>query len=829
MQVLFYYDLSEHDLYSSLDGAPVDWWDFICGDKLHGGLRFVQQANGERVEIDREVTLLKVALGLVDARPVAGTFALQIGPDPKSEDNTTATLAWNEGAAGLESAINTTDLEALGLADCEVELVGDSWLVVFPGAEEAVEIKAASNRLRPFAWVDVRAWQQDGEWVHEIRLVQTPYAFTDRTARVVPPPPTVTRISAGGSNESMTWPEIQELYVPPTFAGGYILKRGELRSEPLSVEDDDQDIAAAIEALADEAGDLTVQIVRNNVVQIVFGGSMQGSAYDLLEVQVISAPPGDHSFELDLDDAAAWNALREVAEIDCVLSIEVRYEDSDDPEIIRRSKYQTEVKLVRTQIRDGLSAAPQKDWLRPPLPFDYLPYSEDQVITGNQHWLAAFPQVGNEGLSEYTFDHGLATESLHLTIRENAAGGDVLMHGIDYTWTVDSANAVTVTFLEAPGYGAPQAANELAVLITSAGPVSAFQAHNHAIANVAGLRDELDALAAAIAAIHAGLPTGALGLPEVSATGLVWRIPDMFAVLPVSKPVALSARPASLLDLDLEAPLARIGSSPAVLSKRGGGLLAAVHDAAAESMPALPLPVTPTAGQIGHVFENDTEEEIFLSGGMGRRGVTLLPGQFMAADSRFFYRVSRPDEDENSWYPTDFDLVLAEFFVTAAQLRLKTTFELQVGFELMLARANTKAQWSLVAEIGTLSEEASPATTGINLKAITWDTANPRLSHRIPVTSTPQAHTFGLRVQRYMSRGEDPADTLTLDQILYGAAAGADPPESANFAVRLRLAEFDVEDDVADPRGFILLNGLAVSPDGGQTVNDGLGVARILV
>jgi hypothetical protein len=81
------------------------------------------------------------------------------------------------------------------------------------------------------------------------------------------------------------------------------------------------------------------------------------------------------------------------------------------------------------------------------------------------------------------------------------------------------------------------------------------------------------------------------------------------------------------------------------------------------------------------------------------------------------------------------------------------------------------------------------------------------LEQRIIVTPVPCQHLFGVRLKRFLDGGDD---TITLDQMLYGALIGGTPPESANFAIRGRLVRFDTENSVSDPRGLIAIKGLVL-------------------
>jgi hypothetical protein len=159
---------------------------------------------------------------------------------------------------------------------------------------------------------------------------------------------------------------------------------------------------------------------------------------------------------------------------------------------------------------------------------------------------------------------------------------------------------------------------------------------------------------------------------------------------------------------------------------------------------------------------------------------------------------------ESSFYPSDFTHELFRLFVNERQLRLKTEFSLQFALELAVLKSNTNCQWVLVIELGTAPQDTTPGTPGLNLQNVIWS-PTPVLQQRLIVTPVPCTHIFGIRVKRFLSGG---AETITLDQLLYGSAEGGIAPATANFAVRGRLVRFDTENNQTDPRGFIALRGL---------------------
>ncbi|NDD52828.1 hypothetical protein EBZ39_02940 [bacterium] len=816
MQALLYGNLTTGGVSETVGGGDFDWPILTEGDTVRVGLRFVERIDDTDVIVEPEVLTVRASLGKIDARPTAGQWALKLGTGSAVlNTNMTALIGFDVTASALQTAINNllghANLSIVGHTvnpptTCTVEAKDGSFLVRFlrngSPYTAALTLGAGRNSLDPVSFVSYRSYTLDDARVHEIRLVQSPVAFQDTWAPVVPDAPTLTVIRDGGEVSGVPLNEVQELTVPAAFRGAYVLKRADTFAESplLSVADGPEEIASALTGLADDGGSFLVSNPLAGVARIEFSGAMGGIDQDPLEVEVVSAPPGDTTFELSLATAEVANLLRAnpLAE-NLPLEIEVSYEGPDEE--VRVWTYRTDVSLRRELISDGLATAQNIDWLRPPLPRDYVPFTTDQVITGSQHFTTT---LGNGADFEFEVDHNLDTESLHLTLRQNTAGGKVLILGTDYEAEITSANTVTVTLLDevAPSAG------EYAVTISTAGPVDAFQSHTHTIEQIVDLQDILDGLGSRISNLEDLAPTGVMALAQDTGYSSSWTLPKLFELYPTKDAVEGD---------DIQA---LIDAGPAALPK-AGGLLAAVHDASTENLPS-PLPAISNS-LIGKVYTNAGSSAVQLPGGLGRRGVSLLPGQFATCDGRVWYRVER-FSTQPSYYPSDFSRTLFTLFVNERQLRLKTELSLQFALEVAVLKSSTNCQWVLVVETGTAPQDSSPGTPGLNLQNVVWSTT-PTLEQRIIVTPVPCTHLFGIQVKRALVSG---VDTLTLNQILYGAAIGGTAPASANFAIRARLIRFDTENSVSDPRGLIALKGLFLpsTSDGVEFPDVGKAVIR---
>lgn len=879
MDALLFADLTTTSLSDRLGGGSYTFPRLTQGDTMHVGLRLAKRVNGTPVETSRVVNELRATIGRVDARPEAGQFRLKLGADAVSIGaNTTSLLPYNATAGAMQAALAAlSTIEDYGAPT--VETHAGSYLIRFAGATEATEIEARSNTLFPVSFVRVRGYLDNDLWVNEIRLIQAPVAFTSASARIVPAAPTITAVQDGGSSGDTDWPEIQALNIPPNFRGTYQVQRGLKKSALLSVEDGATQISAAIQSLADDASSFVVTNPSNNVVHIEFAGDMAGVNHNLLTISVFSAPEGDLTFNLALTSAELATLLRAHAEIKLPLEIEAELQDENDDEISRvTTLYRGEVTILREVAWDELGASPNIDWIRPPQPKDYTPFTTDQVITGSQHYTTT---LGDGVATGFVVDHNLETESVIVSVRENSAGGAMLVHGTDYTLTIESEDSIEII-----PTGSVLSAGAWAVVVSAAGPVSAFSAHTHTIAQIVGLQTFIDAIDGRVTAIEDVLPS-ALGIESANETGNViaeWDLPDVAELYPPMRAIE-------------NAPLADI--EQASLSK-GGGLVGAVHDVQIEAL-TVPVPAATDAYK-GRVFQNRTGATVAtFGGGGGRKPVPLLANEYAACDGRTWYRVTRYDASatttplavtvdyttdiftaaghdfvntnvvmlgatgadldplfqgreyyvrdvsgdtfklattsggtainvpsappgtwtifkapKSSFYPTDMERTLCELYVNEKQLRVSKSLFVLFGIELATLKSNTRAHWSLVVEFGTMPQDTAPGTPGANLSDVTWS-ATPALEQRLILSGVPSAHTFGVNVHRRMVSS---VDTITAERLLYGATeAVSTPPASANFAVRVRLIRFDTENTPSSQRGFVAYRGLDVGATSGDTKN----------
>jgi hypothetical protein len=519
-----------------------------AGQQWTVGLRFTEANAGLYAETFPPIMAIRASIGSADARPSGGTFRLQVGANSA---NTTAALEHDCAPSRMAAALN-----ALGVGHFTVDFDAGSYLVRrSDGAQAALVVR--NNRLLPMSAVRVRSYLVDGEWVQELRLIQSPLAFSGFAQPVQPNQPFVTTLVDGYTSPDNSWfvNEVQQLVIPNEFRGLYRLTfdyQGGIggsglprRTRILSLEDGPTELQAALNEIFKGFngfdGSVEVTNPANNVARLTFGGeAFEGGNLPQLEVEAFPLPgdEGDWTFTIDLNRVEMWAALRERAEIDVPFEVEADvWIDRAEPDLGWRTVklWSLPIKITRPAMYEGLGEAQAIDWLRPISARSYVPFDPDQIITGQQHWVGT---IGFEDLSPaygtavsfgtaggeqvFTIDHNLGTEAVQVAVRENEAGGAFVYPRI----LVDGPDSVSIAFGSA-------VAQSFGVMITAAGPRSVFQAHTHPLAQVDGLVPVLENLANRVELLEKLLPrAGAAGVTVAVAPDVSFVLPNIGEVLP---------------------------------------------------------------------------------------------------------------------------------------------------------------------------------------------------------------------------------------------------------------------------------------------------------
>lgn len=235
------------------------------------------------------------------------------------------------------------------------------------------------------------------------------------------------------------------------------------------------------------------------------------------------------------------------------------------------------------------------------------------------------------------------------------------------------------------------------------------------------------------------------------------------------------------------------------------GFLPAIHDSVAEATPldGSGRPALPTALEAkGRVYVNQTSAPVNLPAYGGWPVRNVAPGEYYGSDGRLFYRVVRKP-GTSSHYPTSFERTIYTFPFTAQSFAIGDKFELSRLFYFRLIGNNTPAVWSVIFEVGAREDEPDPA--GPNIGRIVW--REPLLDQQVLITDVKSKNGLGIVLYR---RAETSLRTNGLgyeaDAMIYNKAVAVPPdrlPESTEFLLRVRIGQFDIVDDVAEPRGHV--------------------------
>ncbi|NBS50871.1 MAG: hypothetical protein EBS97_09790 [Verrucomicrobia bacterium] len=134
-------------------------------------------------------------------------------------------------------------------------------------------------------------------------------------------------------------------------------------------------------------------------------------------------------------------ALRGDFEVTHPLTCEVgiNYGTTATPNVKYVTVFQQNMTVQADGAWTGLAAAQRINWLNPPQPVNYIPFTTDQVITGIQSYTAVVT-----GSGPWTVAHNLGTEAIHVTVRENKSNGYVFANNFDIQIQSATSNSIIV-------------------------------------------------------------------------------------------------------------------------------------------------------------------------------------------------------------------------------------------------------------------------------------------------------------------------------------------------------------------------------------------------
>jgi len=770
MATLLYGNISQKTASYTIEPGSITLPTVVQGDTFTLAVRLTETSNNTTTVTAPSIYSARLSYGPVDVAPTAGTFKVRVNAV------TSSAITLGSTAASVAAILNTISA-ATGWSVTEDQgsyIVGRTanWTTTSG-------ITIVQNELIPDSFVRVTSYSANNTFYQELRPMQSPLAYTSAFGLIVPPAPTITRVVTGYSDSTtgVFVNEVQRLYIPPAFDTTYQIYRGTARTALLSKDDGSTEIEAALMQGCVTVGAGEIFLVtnpQNYTADIEFAGAMSGATHSLLTVAVPISPQGDVTFDLDLNTQGMLAALRGDFEVTHPLTCEIgiNYGSVATPNVQYVTVFQQNMTVQADGAWTGLAAAQRINWLNPPQPVNYIPFTTDQVITGIQSFTAVVTGAG-----PWTIAHNLGTEAIHVTVRENVSGGAILQQTSPYVGVGDisvsssTSQSIIVTRL----IGTVPTAG-WAVMISSAGPTSVFQAHTHTIAQVVDLQDTLNAIGTRLTTLENVLPNGVgiINQSGVNTTPLTMTIP---------------ARSEVLFSQDIEGAWGDGGIDQSKLPVRGPSLLRSFSGLANNSN----ITTAPTAAG-AYIYSGGIE-----LAPMGYiPGDTVPPSGIVIYDEGRIYQ-GRQDGTNKTYYPVLYEVELFRVPVNANQFRVGRTLEVKFGLILQML-AKTDAQWRVVIDAANLSEVTSPATQGMNISSADYN-QDKLLDHRVMLTQTLAPHILGVRLTRSLS-GED--IVITADKNLYGTYESTiGTPAGASFILRARLMNFDIANTADDARGWV--------------------------
>jgi hypothetical protein len=431
-RTIIYADLAKRVPATGLDGAAMIFPEIQAGQVWTIALRFIDIINSRYAEVTPRIRSVKAAVGFADIRPTGGDYSLRVGTA------TTAFIPHSADARRVERELN-----AMHFGTYRVDFDRGTYLVRRLDFTGQYTISVRENRLFPRSFVSInQRLGADGSFLQELRMVQSPIAFSDSAAEALPDPPFVRTVQDGYTSPDNSYfvNEIQELVIPADFTKGtyqllfYDNGYGALprRTTLLSLSDGAPQIEQALNTVLGGLpypGRCKVENPSNNVARITFGqggrnDGTQGANVPEMRVfvPVGGTPVPDWTFTLNFDTTEVWAALRDKESIQVPFELEIEvYKDSTDlsrgVEIVKI--WSQPLTLKRASLFPALATAQNIEWLRPPEPRNYLPFDRNSISIGHRHYTATIP----EGTDNINIAHNLDTPFIHVSLWAGAAFG----------------------------------------------------------------------------------------------------------------------------------------------------------------------------------------------------------------------------------------------------------------------------------------------------------------------------------------------------------------------------------------------------------------------
>jgi hypothetical protein len=206
------------------------------------------------------------------------------------------------------------------------------------------------------------------------------------------------------------------------------------------------------------------------------------------------------------------------------------------------------------------------------------------------------------------------------------------------------------------------------------------------------------------------------------------------------------------------------------------------------------LVITPEGFTSPQGFSNGTDYAIAYSGGntfrLRGQGNATLPASASIAGWVHSKRT-------NSFYPAAFERTAYSVSFTPQSLAIGNAFTLKKNFTFRAIGAATAAVYSVIFEFGVRRDTISPAPVGSNIAG--YDFLPPALEQEVVLTDVTSSHVLGIEFTKT-------GNGITGKRFLYSKALalipGTFPVDTEDFILRIRIGQFDIQEDT-DTQGYV--------------------------
>jgi hypothetical protein len=838
--------------------------------------RLAKDIEGVSVPDERTIDSVQARIGRQDAQPTAGDYTLTISVG--TDEETTASIAYNATAAAVQTAINTAIASPSPLAPlhpCVVTEVNDEYRIIFADADETVDIAAETNALWPISFVNADRFAFNGGWATSLTLAQAPVAETSTVTPVVADDPVISLIQGGETVDGIAINEVQKITILPAYAGatGRIEWSGN-KSDLLPGFPTQEQLQAALDGLAPDGGTFVLVPVEDGYL-IEFAGSMSGEPQTLMTWEEFTPPPTEYLVKLSTSTAPMRTLMRGAdtsGEIELPLDLVVTIDDADAPAGVQVCPFTIPITFSRPVSDDSRNVAAQLVWNQPLSRTDNLPFSTDAILVGTRAYRET---IGDGAATSFVINHNLGSLSANFTADASTdvctSAGHNLHNGDPLT--VSSSGTLPTGLTAGPTYWVINATTDTFKLAATPGGaainLTTAGTGTHSFSVSDGTTDAYQVDVWETGGSKLRVSPSAYTVARTTANSITI---SGFASTPTSGQyiavVSTYGRPATYqkhnhpiaeitgLQTELDAIDARLDALEA-MGPANVPFVRTTTTGVAISRALLPVwrvlrartqppRVDTLLGYAPYSLQEAPPRPSRLLPAVHDASTEALPaaplpapadsykgrvfstsadradfpgglknGDFAACDGREWYRVKKAVNSESSYYPTAYDLELFRIAVNEDQLTTKSVAELLFGFEVAYFPDVRNERDRRTGITWTLFLEIGTATADTT-PGTPGTNLDTFFASPITVIEREIEVTETPGQHRFgVKVARDGAGDLTVTPVAYRKElATVSAPSSANFVIRGRLGRFDTEDLPIDAKGLIAVRGLDVGLDG---------------